>query len=113
MDIRKYLEQFSKKRLDNTYTTGISRPKCVDFFCKQYMIWEYSDILTEKIMHEHLVYFKNLYKFYQSSLSYLLEQIVLIPPDQNMFQGVKCPNTPPSFYTTNFNSVSGQSLITV
>lgn len=62
------------------------------------MIWEYSDILTEKIMHEHLVYFKNLYKFYQSSLSDLLEQIVLIPPDQNMFQGAICFNSLSSKY---------------
>ena len=32
------------------YTTDTSTPKCVDFSCKQYIILEYSDILTQKIL---------------------------------------------------------------
>ena len=55
MDIRKYLEQFSKKRLDNTYTTGISRPKCVDFFLQAIYNLGIFRYLTEKIMHEYLI----------------------------------------------------------
>ena len=53
------------KRLDITYTTDTSRTKCVDFSCKQYIIWEYLDILTQKIMHEYLIKLKNLYECYQ------------------------------------------------
>ena len=34
--------------VNTMYTTDNSRPKCVDFSCKQYIIWKYSDILTQK-----------------------------------------------------------------
>ena len=30
-------------------------PKFVDFSCKQYIIWEYPDILVLKIVHEDLI----------------------------------------------------------
>ena len=29
--------------------TDTSRPKCVNAPCKQYLIWKYSDILTQKL----------------------------------------------------------------
>ena len=45
----KYLKQFSTYRLDVTYTTDTSRPKSVDFSCKEYIIWEYSHILIQKL----------------------------------------------------------------
>ena len=37
------------------YITDTSRPKVLDFSCKQNIIWEYLDILTQKIMQKYLL----------------------------------------------------------
>ena len=66
------------------YSTDISRPKCPDFSCKQYIFWECSGILTQNIMHEYLILFKNFHEFYQFFLSEFLGQNFLIPPDQTV-----------------------------
>ena len=49
-------------------------------------------------MHEYLIKLKNIHEFYQFFLSNVLGQNVLIPPDQNVSHGGKCPNTP-NWYT--------------
>ena len=38
-----------------TYTTNSSRPKSFDFYCKQYITWEYPEILAQKIMYQYLI----------------------------------------------------------
>ena len=51
------------KSANTTYNTDISRPKCVDFSCNQYIISEYPDILAQKNMHQYLILFKNVHDF--------------------------------------------------
>ena len=34
------------------YTTDTSRPDCFDFPFKQYITWEYLDVLTQNFMDE-------------------------------------------------------------
>ena len=38
--------------------TDTFRQKCVDYSCKQYVQYEYQDILAHKIMHEDMVWLK-------------------------------------------------------
>ena len=77
----------------------ILQTKSVNFSCKQHIIWEYSDILTQKIIHESLMKFKNLNEFYQFFQSEYLGQNTPVRLYQNVSQVVKCPNTP-NLYTT-------------
>ena len=61
-------------------------PKFVNSCCKQYIIWEYPDILALKIIHEDLISFRNSCKFCQFFLY--------------DFLGLKCPDTPKSYTST-------------
>ena len=75
-----------------TYSIDTSRPNYFDDVCNQYILWDFLGILTQKIMHKYLIWFKSLYQFYQFFLSDFLEENVLIPPSQNIPQEAKCFN---------------------
>ena len=76
------LKHFDTKNFNDT-----SRRKCADMLrpqyvgssCKQYIQWEYWNIFVQKVMHEDLLYFKNLWEFYQLFMYDFLSQNVSIP----------------------------------
>ena len=68
------------KSANTTYTTDISRPKCVYFSCNQYIISEYPDILAQKNMHQYLILFKNIHDFINFSCLIFQEKRSQYPP---------------------------------
>ena len=69
------------------YTTDTSRLKCVDFSCKQYIIWEYLDILTKKRKEKKKA--AGILDIVKKSL--WISSIFLV-----WFFRTKCPNAPRS-----------------